>query len=101
MKTQITLFFFTILSFTVCAQTTVKDSITRKKIKAIRIDKAIKIDGILDDEEWKDIPIAKDFIELRPNNGKPENPDFKSEVKIVCLQKKVYYCLRSVFVFQI
>ena len=27
-------------------------------------------------------PIANDFIELRPNNGKAENPDFKTEVKV-------------------
>ncbi len=26
--------------------------------------------------------IANDFIELRPNNGKAENPDFKTEVKV-------------------
>ena len=53
-----------------------------KTINAVRVEKAPKIDGILDDEIWKNAPIANDFIELRPNNGKAENPDFKTEVKV-------------------
>ena len=90
MKTRISLFIIILISLANYAQTSIKDSIIRKKISAVRIDKPVKIDGILDDEEWKDIPIAKDFIELRPNNGKPENPDFKSEVKVMYDDTGIY-----------
>ena len=90
MKTRISLFIIILISLANYAQTPIKDSIIRKKISAVRIDKPVKIDGILDDEEWKDIPIAKDFIELRPNNGKPENPDFKSEVKVMYDDTGIY-----------
>ena len=76
------LFLFTIFSVLSFAQEKVQDSITRKKITAVKLEKAPKIDGNLDDDAWKNIPIAKDFIEFRPNNGKAEDADFKSEVKI-------------------
>lgn len=76
------LFLFTIFSVLSFAQEKVQDSINRKKITAVKLEKAPKIDGILDDDAWKNIPIAKDFIEFRPNNGKAEDADFKSEVKI-------------------
>lgn len=89
MRTRICLLFIisSILSF---AQDPSNDSIVRKKITAVRIDKSVKIDGILDDEVWKDIPIAKDFVELRPNNGKPENPDFRTEVKVMYDDTGIY-----------
>ena len=69
MKTRIFLFIITLISLANYAQTSIKDSIIRKKISAVRIDKLIKIDGILDDDAWQNAPIAKDFIELRTTNG--------------------------------
>lgn len=84
------LFLFTIFSVLSFAQEKVQDSITRKKITAVKLEKAPKIDGILDDDAWKNIPIAKDFIEFRPNNGKAEDADFKSEVKIAYDDTGIY-----------
>ena len=81
MRVRISILLFIIISVLSFAQEKVNDSITRKKITAIKLDKAPKIDGNLDDETWKNIPICKDFVELRPNNGKAEDGDFKSEVK--------------------
>lgn len=42
-------------------KTPVTDSISRKKLQAIKNDQTIKIDGILDDEVWKNVPIASNF----------------------------------------
>ena len=44
MKTRIFLFIITLISLANYAQTSIKDSIIRKKISAVRIDKLIKID---------------------------------------------------------
>lgn len=90
MRIQISALLFTIISIISFAQEKVQDSIIRKKITAVKIEKSPKIDGILDDEAWKNIPIAKDFIQLRPNNGKPEDEDFKSEVKIAYDDTGIY-----------
>ncbi len=54
--------------------------IEKKKINAVRITTSLKIDGILDEPEWKTAPAADKFIALRPTPFKPENPDNKSEV---------------------
>lgn len=90
MRVRISILLFIIISVLSFAQEKVKDSITRKKITAIKLDKAPKIDGNLDDETWKNIPICKDFVELRPNNGKTEDADFKSEVKIAYDDTGIY-----------
>jgi hypothetical protein len=90
MRVRISILLFTITSVLSFAQEKVKDSITRKKITAIKLDKAPKIDGNLDDETWKNIPICKNFVELRPYNGKTEDVDFKSEVKIAYDDTGIY-----------
>ncbi|TVZ55283.1 carbohydrate binding protein with CBM9 domain [Lutibacter sp. Hel_I_33_5] len=62
----------------------------RKKMGATRIEKAPKIDGILDDEAWKNAKIAKDFIMMRPDNGKAEVDTHKTEVKLVYDDDAIY-----------
>ncbi|MGS0748863.1 DUF5916 domain-containing protein [Halpernia sp. GG3] len=59
------------------------DSIIRKEITAIKTSQAPKIDGLLDDEVWKNVPIAKNFVEFQPENGKSEAQEFRTEVKIL------------------
>lgn len=63
-----------------------QDSI--KKINAIRIGNPPKIDAVLDDDCWKNVPLAKDFIQLIPYNG--EKASYPSEVKIVYDDKAIY-----------
>lgn len=62
----------------------------RKKIKTTRVVKAPKIDGVLDDEAWKNAEIAKDFLVLRPNNGGEIPDSHKTEVKIVYDDDAIY-----------
>ncbi|QDP86704.1 carbohydrate binding family 9 domain-containing protein [Chryseobacterium sp. SNU WT5] len=72
-------------------QTKIKDSIDRKRISLSKISQAPKIDGILDEEVWKTAPIAQNFIERNPSNGKPEPEDFKTVVKIMYDDTGVYF----------
>ncbi|KEY19636.1 DUF5916 domain-containing protein [Kaistella antarctica] len=91
MKILITtlLLFFSFLKL--YSQTAESDSISRKKIKITRISNAPKIDGILDEEIWKSAPISKNFVELQPENGKAEDPTFKTEVKILYDDTGIYF----------
>ncbi|WP_299675579.1 DUF5916 domain-containing protein [uncultured Tenacibaculum sp.] len=62
----------------------------RKKLSATRISSSPKIDGNLDDTVWQNIPIAKDFVEFRPDNGKSELSDYKTEVKLIYDDNAIY-----------
>ncbi|TYP98241.1 carbohydrate binding protein with CBM9 domain [Tenacibaculum adriaticum] len=62
----------------------------RKKISTTRVTKAPKIDGNLTDEAWKNAEIATNFFEMRPDNGKPANKDYKTEVKVVYDDDAIY-----------
>lgn len=73
----------------VYAQT--QDSIPRKKLSITRITEAPKIDGILNDAAWQNAPIATDFVERQPNNGKPIPDSLKTEVKIVYDDLGIYF----------
>ena len=61
-----------------------------KKVNAVRIDKAPKIDGILEDEIWKAIPEATDFTELRPVPGRKSKPGQETQVKIAYDDSGIY-----------
>ena len=52
--------------------------------------KAPKIDGLLNDVAWKGLEIAKDFVMLEPNNGEKENPDLRTEVKVLYDDEAIY-----------
>lgn len=59
-----------------------------KVLQAIRVEKAPKIDGILDEEEWKNAPIADGFKQNLPDFG--ANARYKTEVKIIYDDYAVY-----------
>ncbi len=66
-----------------------------KELPAARTVETIKIDGFLNEEAWKTAPVAKDFIEMRPVFGNPENENSKTEVYILYDNNSVYiagYC---------
>ena len=62
----------------------------RKKLDVIRVDSPPKIDGKLDDAAWKNVSAAKDFVMMRPDNGKPEPDTHKTEVKLVYDDNAIY-----------
>lgn len=63
---------------------------SRKSLKAVRIEKAPKIDGSLNEIIWQNVPVAKDFIMMRPDNGKAEPQNQKTEVKVLYDNNAIY-----------
>jgi len=62
----------------------------KKKIAAVRISKSLKIDGVLDEPEWKTAPVADKFIALRPTPFKAESADNKSEMYFLYNDEGIY-----------
>ena len=85
---KIKLLFYIIIFY--CSNNIYSQAINKKVAQAIRIDNHISIDGKLNEEEWKNAEIADDFIMFYPNNGAKENPDKKTEVKILYDNDAVY-----------
>jgi len=61
-----------------------------KKTIAIRTNDPPKIDGLLDDNAWKNAPIATDFVEYSPVSGRHESNENRTEVKILYDDNAVY-----------
>lgn len=91
MKTAFLSAFLILTSGLILSQNTATDSISRKKATAVKITKSPKIDGILDEGVWENAPSAANFIERRPNNGKPADESLKSEVKILYDDTGIYF----------
>lgn len=89
MKRQLTLFIF-LISVICSAQTPPK----QRQLAAMRTAATPKIDGNLDDNCWIDVPIASDFIELRPTPGKVEAKDRRTEMKVIYDDFAIYVYAR-------
>jgi hypothetical protein len=70
------------------AQDTLKPQDTLKVVQAVRTRIAPKIDGILEDEVWKNIPASTDFIQWDPDYKAPSSQ--KTEVKIIYDDDAIY-----------
>jgi len=77
------LIFFPLLTF---GQFDNKKSYTIEKCQI-----APKIDGVLNDNTWKNVDIADEFTQGLPNNGIPERINQKTEVKICYDSKNIYF----------
>ena len=53
--------------------------LARKKIEAVRISTAPKIDGKLDEPFWSELPVAGNFVQYMPVNG--DRPCFPTEIR--------------------
>jgi len=62
----------------------------RKQLTTIRVEKAPKIDGVLDDEAWKNAPIAEDFFVLRPDNGNKAPDTHQTKVRVIYDNQAIY-----------
>ncbi len=83
MKKKLLLFLF-VFSFS----TVLFAQDTLKSCTALRVSKAPRIDGKLDDEAWQNAPVASDFVQGRPiENSKPT---FLTEIKITYDNTAIY-----------
>lgn len=82
---------FFVLFFMIVGVVFGQDEIVHKEFKIIRVEKAPNIDGVLDDVAWQNANIATDFVMFRPESGKPEPDNIKSEVKIIYDDDAIYF----------
>ncbi|MFH1004925.1 MAG: DUF5916 domain-containing protein [Bacteroidota bacterium] len=77
-----------LVSFCLIGTFLFSQSPAKKEYTATRVSHPPKINGLLDDSCWMNIPIATDFIQTSPNPG---NPSFqKTEVKVVYDNSAIY-----------
>jgi hypothetical protein len=60
-----------------------------RRVTATRATGPITIDGRLDDEAWRDAPIANGFIQSDPREGEPAT--FDTDVKVLYDEENVYF----------
>lgn len=65
-----------------------KDSI--KEFTALRITNPPKIDGLLNDEVWKNKPVATNFVMIDPGDGNPSRETHPTSVKVVYDDEAIY-----------
>lgn len=66
-----------------------------KQLPAKRTTAAIRIDGKLEEEVWKEGPLANNFVEWRPNFGAVEERETRTEIRLLYDNTAVYvagYC---------
>ncbi|MCP4882664.1 MAG: carbohydrate binding family 9 domain-containing protein [Flavobacteriales bacterium] len=76
--------------FTIFSMLSINAQTVKKETKALRVEEAPLIDGKLDEEVWKNVPIAKDFVMFEPGDGDPEPDDQKTEFKIIYDNTSIY-----------
>ncbi|KLT64668.1 DUF5916 domain-containing protein [Pedobacter sp. BMA] len=82
--------FFTFIT-TYCAA---QDPAKQKQLQAIRTNQLPKIDGVLDDACWEQVPVATDFFEIRPVPGRVEKKERRTEMKIIYDDVAIYVYAR-------
>ena len=66
----------------------------QKELGAVRTTQTPKIDGILDDACWVDVPVATDFFEIRPVPGRVEGKNKRTEMKVIYNDVAIYVYAR-------
>ena len=59
-----------------------------RRIQAVRVSDAIKIDGLLDEPPWSVAQPATDFLQEQPNEGQPASE--KTEVRVLFDDRNLY-----------
>lgn len=92
LKTNVTLWAMLLLCLGVNAQTPgPKQPPAAKQLAAIRTAKPIKIDGLINDEAWKDAPVMTDLVEFRPAVGAVEKPETKTVSYLLYDDEGIYF----------
>ena len=85
-KFIITFFVFSLWAADLSAQTAMD---LRKNTEAVRVAEAPKLDGVLDDVCWQNVPIATGFIIDNPHPGLPLEQN--TEVRAVYTDEAIYF----------
>jgi hypothetical protein len=65
----------------------------RPTLAASAIDQPIKVDGLLDDEAWRQVDVADNFIQREPKPGQPATE--ATEVRVVYTDSTLYIGIRA------
>lgn len=88
-KNQIFIIFL-LFSLNISSQNKNNTIPAKKEYSAIRTSEAPKIDGILNDRVWNNIPLATDFLMVEPGDGNPSRETHLTEVKIIYDDEAIY-----------
>lgn len=80
---------FVLLIFLCCILVSAQEN--KKNLITKRVSVPPKIDGVLDDDAWKNADIAKDFVMFRPAVGDLEPKNQKTEVRVVYDDEAIYF----------
>jgi len=64
---------------------------TSKTLEALRASKSPHIDGVLDEDFWKNAEDAKDFVMFQPGEGDKERENKKTIVKVAYDNEAIYF----------
>src|SRR3989441_7760199 len=64
-----------------------------RRIQAVRVADAIKIDGLLDEPDWSLAQPATDFLQQQPTEGAPASE--RTEVRVLFDDKNIYLGIRA------
>lgn len=62
----------------------------KKRLSTLKTKSSIKIDGALNEADWENVPVAKNFVMYNQDNGKPETNELRSEVKVLYDNDAIY-----------
>ena len=62
-----------------------------KQLAANRTTKPVKMDGLINDEAWKDAAQMTDLVEFRPTVGKLKNPETKTVAYLMYDDEGIYF----------
>jgi len=84
-------FLFLLLSYQLSQA---QDPALQKQLQAVRTAESPKIDGLLDDHCWVNVPVATDFFEIRPVPGRKEANDRRTQMKVLYDDAAIYVYAR-------
>jgi hypothetical protein len=87
MKIYIILLVILVANTTATAQTMSQ----RPNIDAKKLAKTIKIDGLLNEPEWKEASLITDLVEFRPTPFKPESKTNRTEAYLIYNNEGIYF----------
>lgn len=85
-KKSVLLFILLLVTYNFTAQ----NNKNRKKFKTTRVATAPKIDGLLEDQAWKNTESGTNFVIFRPDNGALVSSEYQTTVKVVYDDDAVY-----------
>lgn len=83
--------FVSVLLLLIISQMSFSQTKAPKQLEAKRVIQPIKIDGLIDDEAWKDAPVMTNLVEFRPTVGALEKAETKTVSYLLYDNEGIYF----------